>query len=304
MTDSNATHSDRPLGHGTAYLLAALSNIIWGTPPVVTRAIVGDVPPLTLSFLRWSLALLVLSPLVWPRLRQQWPMVRRHFRSLFLLATFMTAGSTLAVIAVYFTSATNAVLVNASQPAVTAVMALLIAGTWLSRQQKFGIAFAFTGIVIMICKGSLQTLLTLDINIGDLIMLSAVCGWSLYSVQLGRRDYRPTADVMMFIIALSGAVLLLPLCLFEMSRAPTFNLSGGVVISICYLALFPTLFATYLWNHVLPAIGPNRASIFGNLIPVSGAALAVIFLNEKLHHYHIIGAALVMLGIWLAIRRA
>ena len=175
--------------HGTAYVLAATSMIIWGSPPVVARAIASDMPPLAVSFARWSIALLLLLPFVARKLSREWPRLKQHWRSLALLAAFMTAGSTLSVLAVYFTTATNAVIVNASQPAITAIFGWLIAGTRLARQQKIGIACAFLGVLIMIARADLSVLLGLEINSGDLIMLGAVTGWSIYAVQLERREH-------------------------------------------------------------------------------------------------------------------
>jgi drug/metabolite transporter (DMT)-like permease len=77
-----------------------------------------------------------------------------------------------------------------------------------------------------------------------------------------------------------------------------------VVGAMVYLALFPTLLAVFTWNLALRSIGPNRAAIFVNLIPISGAALAMIFLGERLYFYHWLGAAIVFTGIYFAVRRA
>ena len=304
MTNEQPADNARVVAHGTAYALAVTSMVIWGSPPVVTRAISGDVPPLALAFARWFIALAILLPLVWRKLPAEWPNLRRHWVSLALLATLMTAGSTLSMLAVYFTTATNAVLVNASQPAVTAVFAWLIARLGLTGRQRAGIACAFLGIVVMICRADLRVLLALEINVGDLLMLMAVVGWSLYAVQLPRRGYIPRGDVLLFVIALSGSVMLLPLYAAEALVVGGFELGWDVLAAMLYLALFPTMLAVFAWNLALRSLGANRAAIFVNLIPVSGAALAMVFLGERLFLYHLIGAALVFAGIFLATRRA
>ena len=276
---------------------------IWGSPPVVARAVSGEVPPVALAFARWLLALLVLLPFVWRKLRVEWPQLRLEWRSLTLLAAFMTAGSSLSVLAVYYTTATNAVLVNASQPAITAVIAWLVARDGLAPRQGLGIACAFVGIIVMIVRADLGVLLTLDINIGDLIMLTAVVGWSLYAVYLHRREYVPSNEVLLFVIALIGTIILFPIYLIEASVLGPFDVGTNVLSAIVYLALFPTLLATLFWNLSLRSLGANRAAIFVNLIPISGAALAMIFLGERLFAYHLFGAALVFSGIFLAVRR-
>jgi drug/metabolite transporter (DMT)-like permease len=288
----------------TAYALAVTCMVIWGSPPVVTRAVSGDIPPLALAFARWLIALAVLLPLVWRKLRAEWPLLRRHWRPLTGVSTCMVAGSTLSVLAVYFTTATNAVLVNASQPAITAVIAWAVAGTRLTRRQSVGIACAFVGIAVMIFRASPAAIASLDFNIGDLIMLGAVVGWAAYAVLLHRRDHLPSNETMMFVIATTGSVVLLPVYVVELAIIGPFALDTHVAGAMVYLALFPTLLATFFWNMALGTLGANRTAIFINLIPVFGALFAMSFLGERLFVYHLLGAAFVFCGIYLAARHA
>lgn len=287
-----------------AYFLAALSMVTYSSPPVVTRSVSMGVPPLALSLSRWVIAALILLPVVWTRLPAAWPELKKHTRPLLFLVSFMIFGSTMSVLAVYFTTATNAVIVNASQPAITALLGFLIAGTTLLGRQKLGIACAFTGILIMVARADIHVLLALDLNIGDLIFLLAVIGWSTYAVLLPRQAYTPDGITLMFFIAIAGTVLLLPAYAIEAAVVGRFEFSRGIVTAMLYLAIFPTLLATVSWNIAISSVGANRSAIFVNLIPISGAALAVIFLKERLYTYHFVGAAFVFVGIWLAIRRA
>lgn len=292
-----------PVAHGTAYALAAFAMVIYSSPPVVTRAVSAGVPPLALALSRWVIAAVILLPLVWRRLPRERRSLARHWPSLVFMSAFMVAGSTMSVLAVYYTTATNAVLVNASQPAITAVLAWAIAGTRLTGAQRLGVACAFAGIVIMIARADLGVLLGLELNIGDLMMLIAVLGWSTYAVLLPRREYTPDGATLMLVIAVTGIALLTPAYLVERAYVGGFEPTRGIGLAMLYLSLFPTLLATFAWNVAIRSVGPNRAAIFVNLIPVSGAALAMLFLGERLYAYHLIGAAFVFLGIWLAVRR-
>jgi drug/metabolite transporter (DMT)-like permease len=215
----------------------------------------------------------------------------------------MVAGSSLSVVAVYFTTATNAVLVNASQPAITALIAWLVGSERLAPRQGFGICLAFFGIVVMICRASWHVLTTLDVNIGDFVMLGAVVGWSLYAVHVHRREYSPSGELLLFVIAVVGTLVLGPLYLVEAAFGGTFELRPSHMTAMVYLALFPTLLATYCWNLAIGALGANRAAIFTNLIPVFGAIFAMVFLGESLFAYHLLGAAFVFVGIYFATRR-
>lgn len=295
--------ADSGVAQPTAYLLASFAMIIYSSPPVVTRSVSAEVPPLALSLSRWIIASLVLLPFVWRRLPREWASLRANLPSLVFLALFMVVGSTLSVVAVYFTTATNAVLVNASQPAVTAALAWAIMGATLLARQRLGIACAFLGIVVMVLRADPAVLLGLELNIGDLIMLAAVTGWSTYAVLLPRRDYTPDGVTLMLLIALTGVGCLTPAYLLEAAAVGGFEFTGSVIAAMLYLAIFPTLLATFAWNVAIRLVGPNRTAIFVNLIPISGAALAMFFLGERLFSYHLIGAAFVFAGIYLAIRR-
>lgn len=288
---------------GLAYSLAAASMIVYSSPPVVARAVSQAVPPLALSLSRWLLAFVVLLPFVWRRLATEWPRIREHRVALVLMVLPMVLGSTMSVLAVYFTTATNAVLVNASQPAITATLAWAILGTGLVGRQKLGIACAFLGIVVMIARADLDVLLSFQLNVGDFIMLLAVIGWSLYAVLLTRAKYSPHGTVLMFVTAIVGVACLTPAYLIEAAWAGPFELGTDVISAMLYLSIFPTVLATVSWNTAIRSVGPNRTAIFVNLIPVSGAALAMIFLGEQLFMYHIVGAAFVLVGIYLAVRR-
>lgn len=263
-----------------------------------------SVPPIALSWSRWIIAALVLLPIVWRRLPAAWPDLKKHTPSLVFLGSFMIFGSTMSVLAVYFTTATNAVMVNASQPAITALLAWAIAGTTLLGGQRLGITCAFIGILIIVARADINVLLGLDLNIGDPIFLLGVIGWSTYAVLLPRRDYAPDGLVLMFFIAVTGTILILPVYLAEAAVVGGFQLTREVVAAMLYLSIFPTLLATICWNLAIRSVGANRTAIFVNVIPISGATLAMLFLGERLYPYHIIGAAFVLVGIYLAIRRA
>ncbi len=294
--------TDRAIGTTTAFVLAVMCMFIWGSPPTVSRAVSGEVPPVALSLSRWLIALLVLLPFVARKLPSEWALLKGNWKVLLLLSLSMTAGSSLSVVAVYFTTATNAVLVNASQPAITAFAAWSLARDRLSSRQSFGIACAFFGIVVMICRADIGVLTALDINIGDLIMLCAVVGWSFYAVLLHRTKSAPSSDVLLLVIAAFGTLVLTPAYLVEAHYVGSFVLSRRVLAAMFYLALFPTVLATWSWNLAIRSLGANRAAIFINLIPVFGAVFAMTFLGERLFVYHMIGAALVFAGIFFAAR--
>ncbi len=275
---------------------------LWGSSLVVARAAHEIVPPLAFTFWRWAIAVLVLLPIVWRKLPGTLPYLRRSWRSLALLCGFMVIGATFSVIAVNYTTAINASLINGSQPFATALVAFFVMRERLSPTSGLGIFAAFIGILVMISHGSPQFLLDLAVNIGDLVMLIAVAAWALYSVELHRKPEHPSGIVLLFFIACAGLITVLPFYIVESIYVREFVPSRNGVAAIVYLSVVATLLAVYLWNLVVRSVGATHAALFLNLIPVFGAAFAILFLGESLYSFHLIGAALVFLGIVITVR--
>ena len=275
---------------------------LWGSSLVVARAAHEIVPPLAFTFWRWVIAVLVLLPIVWRKLPGTMPYVRRSWRGLSLLCGFMAIGTTLSVVAVNYTTAINASLINGSQPILTALAAFLVVRERLSRRSGLGVLAAFIGILIMISHGRPQLFLDLAINIGDLLMLIAVFAWAFYSVELHRQSAHPSGDVLLFFIACTGLVAVLPFYIAETVFVREFVPSRNGVAAIVYLSVAATLLAVYLWNLAIRSVGATHAALFLNLIPVFGAAFAMLFLGESLYTFHLVGAALVFSGIVMAVR--
>ncbi len=275
---------------------------LWGSSLVVARAAHEIVPPLAFTFWRWVIAVLVLLPIVWRKLPGTMPYVRRSWRSLALLCGFMVIGTTFSVVAVNYTTAINASLINGSQPIVTALVAYLVMRERLSLRSSLGVLAAFVGILVMVSHGRPQVLLDLASSSGDLVMLVAVVGWAFYAVELHRQPEHPSGNVLLFFIACTGLITVLPFYIVETIFVREFVPSRNGVAAIVYLSVAATLVAVYLWNLVIRSVGATQAALFLNLIPVFGAAFAMLFLGESLYTYHLIGAALVFSGIAMAVR--
>ena len=156
----------------------------------------------------------------------------------------------------------------------------------------------------MVFQASFGAVLHLSINSGDLIMFAAVCFWSCYAVALHGGTALPSLAVLLFLISASGAVAVLPFYVAEALSGRQFIVSLQSVSAAIYLSLGATLIAVYFWSAAIRSVGANRAAVFLNLIPVFGAALAVGFLGERLFAYHLVGAGLVVIGFFLAVRHA
>ena len=293
-----------PVGRPVAYLYLILTMVLWSAALVIARGVHEIAPPFALAFWRWLGAAIVLLPFALPGLRREFPATPESRRRVFGVCGFMVVATTLSIVAMSYTTAINATIINATQPAVTALVALVVLAERLSRIQVLGVVSAFAGILVMVFQASFGAVLHLSINSGDLIMFAAVCFWSCYAVALHGGTALPSLAVLLFLISASGAVAVLPFYVAEALSGRQFIVSLQSVSAAIYLSLGATLIAVYFWSAAIRSVGANRAAVFLNLIPVFGAALAVGFLGERLFAYHLVGAGLVVIGIFLAVRHA
>jgi len=184
----------------------------------------------------------------------------------------------------------------------TALVAFLVVRERLSRGGACGILLAFAGIFVMISRGDPRLVLDLGVNLGDLVMVVAVVAWASYSVDLHRQAELPSGEILLFFIAAAGVVTVLPFYVAEHYLVRQFAPSWPCAAAIAYVSLTATLLAVYLWNLAIRSVGATHAALFINLLPVFGAAFAMIFLGERLYAFHILGAGLVISGIVIAVR--
>lgn len=291
------SRSDHPWG---AYAGLILTTLFWAGNAVVARGVVGEIPPLALSFWRWALALLFLLPFGAPRLWRQRQVLRQRWPSLLALAAFSVgAFNTLLYLAAQSTTALNITLFNSTIPVVVALLARGILGERLRPVQALGIIFALCGMLVIVGQGDWRTFTTFAFQPGDLIMICAVCSWGLFSVLL-RRQAVPL-DPLAFLTAQVGlgVMLIFPFYLLELLLHGGFTLRPGLVPPFLYVAIFPGIIAYACWNYGVHRVGPARAAMFMYLNPVFAAVLAWVFLGESLHRFHLLGGALILAGLYL-----
>jgi drug/metabolite transporter (DMT)-like permease len=291
-----------------------LATLCWSGNALVARAFAGEIPPLALSFWRWSLALVLLLPFVVKPLWQHRAALRAAGWRLLVLAGIGIAGyNSLLYAAAQTTAAINITLVNTCLPLMTFIGAGLLLGEWPQRRAWWGMAVAAVGLLVLISKGSWASLSGLAFNKGDLIMLLAVADWALYSLLLRRwASYLLPipALALLGVLMLLGVPLILPFYLYELSQGTHFNLNAENLAAISYTAIFASLLAYLAWNNAVRVLGAAKAALSNYLMPVFTAVLAWLLLGEGLQGYHWLGAALIFTGLllgtqgWAKLRQA
>jgi drug/metabolite transporter (DMT)-like permease len=290
------------LGH--PYLLLTLAPLFWGGNMVAAKLAVGEVSPFVLLFARFFAALLVVLPFAWPHMREDWPALRRSAGWLLFYGAFGYAAFNACLYAgALYTTAINSSIEQASIPVFVLVgnfAFFRVRGKWL---QVAGLLLTIFGVLLVATHGDIETITALRFNVGDLLVLLACLIYAAYTLAL---RYRPAVHWLSFLGAtmmgaVIGAVVFLVTAgggfrtLAELGH--TGALGWGI---IAYVAILPSLLSQLFFAQGVSKIGPNRASLFNNLIPVFGTVLSVLLLGEALEPYHLIAATIVIAGIVLA----
>ncbi len=284
------------------YLLVTLAPLCWAGNVVLARGVVDIIPPVAFAFWRWAVAFTVLVPFTWRYVKKDWKSALKSWKIMSLLSVLGISGfNTLLYTAVHTTTAINAAMIQSTMPAIIILMTLLLYRERITRGQLFGVAVCLSGAFVVILRGRLGTLLTMTFAGGDLMMVSAVVLYALYSALLPKR---PAIHPLSF-LSLSfgiGTLGLLPLYIWELGGSQPLAWSWPVVLSILYVSLFPSVLAYFCWNRGVQVIGVNRTGLFINLIPVFASILAVLLLHESLAMFHIAGMFLIFGGLFLFYR--
>ncbi|MCK5826623.1 MAG: DMT family transporter [Desulfuromusa sp.] len=281
------------------YLLLVLPPLFWAGNTVLARGVADLIPPVAMSFWRWTIALFVLLPFTWKQTLNDWPEIKKHWKIIFLLGLFGIASfNTLLYTAAHSTTALNIALTQSVMPVIIVLISFILFRDRISPVQIFAIALCTLGAGYIVIHGDWQRLQQLEFVIGDLIMLLAVALYGLYSVLLRNR---PNIKPMSFLTTTFavGVVLLLPLYLWEYQTAAPLELTQPVIISLLYVAFCPSILAYLFWNQGIHEIGANQAGLYINLIPLFASVLAVLFLGERFQAYHLVGIVLITSGLLL-----
>ncbi|QJD60304.1 DMT family transporter [Pseudomonas sp. gcc21] len=277
--------------------------LAWAGNALVARATAGDLPPIGLSFWRWTTAMGLLLPFTVRGLWQYRDVLLARWRHVVVLAALsISSYNTLLYQAAQSTTAINLTLVNTGLPVAAFVWSVLLLRIWPSRLTLLGTLLSFFGLLIILSTGQPERLLSLEFNKGDLIMVLAVLCWGLYSVLLRHWMLPVPGLVQLAALLICGVPILLPFYLWEYSTTGAMPVTAQAMGAVGYTAVFASLLAYWAWNNGVRVLGPATASLFSYLMPVFAAMLSVLILDEQLRWFHFAGGTLTFLGLVLATR--
>jgi drug/metabolite transporter (DMT)-like permease len=285
-------------------LLLGLTALMWAGNAIAGRLAVGEISPMALVFWRWGLACIPLFIAARANFTQDVAALRPHWRYVVLAGVVgFTAFNALFYLAAHRTSAVNISILQGIIPGLVAIGAWIAFGTRLRLLQGLGIVVTMAGVTLIAARGDVANLRQLNFNQGDVMMVGAAFLYALYTLLLRQRP--AVSSIGLFTaMAIVAFISSAPLLGIEVLDGDFFWPSWRGLATLAYVALFPSLIAQIFFIRGVQLIGPSRAGVFVNLLPIFGALLAVAILGEPFAVYHAAALILVVAGIWIAERSA
>ncbi|KXO81670.1 multidrug DMT transporter [Acinetobacter venetianus] len=280
-----------------AFVLPLIAVLIWSLNIAVTRYVADYISPVSISFYRWFVAFLILTPFMLPKVWKQRAVIGKDLGKLAVLSAFgMVLYQGLSYTAAHYTTATNMGIVNAFVPVFTIFISYLILKDVPNRFAIFGSLLSFAGLIYVMSQGYISSLFEQGGHWGDAVMVVAVGFYAFYGVFLKKWQLKLPLLTSLYVQIGFALLYHVPFLLW-------FGLDGinaDNAASVLYAGVFPSLIAPLLWMVAVQAIGPNRTSIFMNLMPVFTAIIASLWLSEHWTIYHTIGGMMILVGIIMA----
>ncbi len=283
------------------YAFALLSTALWSGNLIVARALNASITPVSLAFLRWSVALAAFLPFALKGALAERKAVAKALPQLALTGLLgVSIFNTLIYFAGRSTSALNMSLISIVFPIIVIVLSRFLFGEAISLKRVLGIVVVIAGVLLLITKGRLEALLSLSFAQGDLLMLGAALMFALYSLLVRKRPPELSIGSFQFSTFAMGWLFLAPAFIVERAISEPLALSLPAMGAILYVGLGASLVAFLSWNKAIELIGASTAGIVYYSMPAFGGLLAFALLGEGIGLMHALSALLIVAGIVLA----
>ena len=285
-----------------ALVLLIASSLFWSGNFFTGKiASLYDLAPFKLSFLRWSLAFLLLLPFTYRKIILDFSKYKKNLPYLIITSILgVTIFNSFTYLSLQTSMVINSSIMASITPLLIIFFSWLIFKTQTYFMQFFGIILSIIGVLLIISKANFNNLINLDFTIGDLWMLAAVFSWGLYSVLLKKIDSTlsqlATLEVMIFI----GLIFIFPFYFFESLNNSFLPKDSNEILMITYVAIFASITSFFAWNKGVSIVGANKAGLFLHLIPVLSSMWAILFLGEIFSFFHLLGTIFIIFGIILS----
>ena len=285
-----------------AYIMLVCATLFWSGNFMVGKiAFLENIPPLSLVFYRWSLVWLILLPFTFKEILKHKDIILNNLPVLFFLG-FTSVGlfNSFTYLSLIHTQVINSTLFNTAIPAVIILLCFLFKIEKTNKFQILGLIISVLGILSIITKLDIKIFLSLSFNKGDIIMIGGVITWGIYSTLLKKKKFTLPLLTLVHGICTFGLICVFPQFFYEFSQGQFIQFNTNLFYILIFLALFPSIGSYYCWAGAVSIIGANRAGIFLSLIPLFSTIMAIAFYKEQFQFFHLIGAILIVLGLFLS----
>jgi drug/metabolite transporter (DMT)-like permease len=288
-----------------AYLMLTFCAFFWSGNFIVGKfATLYEVPPLTLNFFRWLIVWIILIPFTFRDVLKNIRIIKKNFYSILLMSiTSISIFNSVVYYSLNFTQVLNGALMISIIPILIVFISFIFKTEKINFSQILGLVLSITGVVIIITRLDVAKLINLDLNKGDLWLLVAMLSWAIYSTMLRTHNTGLKYLSFMTVIVSIGLIFLFPQFLFELKSHQVIKFNIPVILITSYVVFFAGIGSYILWNKAVVIVGPNKAGIFLHLMPVFSSFMAIFLLNEKLMNFHVIGAVIIIIGIYLSSKK-
>ena len=285
-----------------AYIMLVCATLFWSGNFMVGKfAFLENIPPLSLVFYRWSLVWIILLPFTYKEIIKYKDTIFNNLPLLFFLG-FTSVGlfNSFTYLSLIHTQVINSTLFNTAIPAVIILLCFLFKIEKTNKFQILGLIISVLGILSIITKLDIKIFLSLNFNKGDIIMIGGVITWGIYSTLLKKKKFTLPLLTLVHVICTFGLICVFPQFFYEFSQGQFIEFNTNLFYILIFLALFPSIGSYYCWAGAVSIIGANRAGIFLSLIPLFSTIMAIAFYKEQFQFFHLIGAILIILGLFLS----
>ncbi|WP_439240397.1 DMT family transporter [Lonepinella sp. BR2474] len=279
-----------------------LPPLFWAGNFAVGRAVRADIPPYTLSFGRWMIALIVLLPFILNTMQRDWPQYRQYWGRIITVSIFgVAAFNTLVYKGLHSTTTTNAILLNSCIPVLIMLIGVLFYRQKIKLMQALGLAISLSGVLVIVLQGQWSNFIALSFNTGDIIVFSAMICWAIYTLLM--KDIPTSIDRkgLMGVQIMIALISLFPLFLWEQLQSTQGIIwNHSTLLGLAYVGIFPSVIAYILYSMAIQKVGPVISGLSIHLMPVFGVLLSVSLLGESFYLYHLCGIGLIALGLVLS----
>jgi len=282
-----------------AYIFLVLCTLFWAGNFIVGKvASLFEIPPFSLNFYRWLIAFIILFPFTYTKITENFHEIKKKIIPLSIMGfTSITIFNSVVYYSLNFTQVLNGVLMISTIPVLIIFFSSCFTNEKIKINQILGVITSLIGVLIIITKFQLNSLLSLNLNKGDLWILVAMISWATYSIMVKEKKINLDPLALLQTLIFIGLIFLIPFYLYELHNAQYLKLNIPVLLTVGYVVIFAGIGAYIFWIGAIKIIGPSRSGVFLHLMPVFSSLMAIFLLGERLANFHIFGALFILTGI-------